>query len=51
MVELEIQKIIIKDIIDDLNHNAFGENSEMGNQTQKMYMRKITDAKYSKEKK
>ena len=46
MVELEISKIIIKDILDDLNKNAFEDNSEMGNQTQKMYMRKITDTKY-----
>ena len=46
MVELEIMKIIIKDILDDLNKNAFGLNSEIGNQTQQMYMKKITDAKY-----
>ena len=51
MVELEISKIIVKDILDDLNKNAFGESSEMGNQTQKMYMRKITDAKYSSNRK
>ena len=47
MVELEMDKMIIKNIIDDLNNNAFGENSEMGKQTQKMYMRKIADAKYN----
>ena len=47
MVELEIIKIIIKDILDDLNKNAFGLNSEIGNQTQQMYMKKITDAKYT----
>ena len=48
MVELEMDKMIIKHIIDDLNKNALGgENSEMGKQTQKMYMRKIADAKYT----
>ena len=47
MVELEIPKIIIKDFVDDLIKNAFGENSEMGNQTSKMFMRKITEAKYT----
>ena len=47
MVELEIDKIIIKDILDDLNNKALGKNSEMGAQTQKMYMRKITDTKYT----
>ena len=47
MVELEIQKIIIKNILDDLSNKAFGENSEMGKQTQKLYMRKIQDAKYT----
>ena len=47
MVELEIIKIIIKDILDDLNKNSFGLNSEIGNQTQQMYMKKITDAKYT----
>ena len=47
MVELEMDKTIIKNIIDDLNKNALGENSEMGKQTQKMYMKKIADAKYN----
>jgi hypothetical protein len=47
MVELEIQKIIIKNTLDDLSNKAFGENSEMGKQTQKLYMRKIQDAKYT----
>ena len=47
MLELEKDKIIIKDIIDDLNNKAFGDKSEMGSQTQKMYMKKITDAKYT----
>ena len=47
MVELEISKIIIKDFVDGLIKNAFGENSEMGNQTSKMFMRKITEAKYT----
>ena len=46
MIELEISKTIIKNIIDDLNNKAFGENSEMGNQTQKMYIKKITETKY-----
>ena len=30
MVNLQIPKIIIKDILDDLNKNSFGESSEMG---------------------
>ena len=47
MLELEKDKIIIKDIIDDLNNKAFGDKSEMGTQTQKMYMKKITEAKYT----
>ena len=47
MVELEMDKTIIKNIIDDLNKNTLGENSEMGKQTQKMYMKKIADAKYN----
>ena len=46
MVELEITKIIIKDILDDLDKTAFGKNSEVGNQTQQIYLKKIKDAKY-----
>ena len=46
LVELEVSKVIIKDILDDLNNNAFEKSPEMGNQTQKMYMRKITQTKY-----
>ena len=52
MIELEIVKIVIKEILDDLCDKAFQKSPEMGNQTQKMYMKKITQAKYSnKEKK
>jgi hypothetical protein len=52
MIELEIYRIVIKDMLDDLNDKTFQITSEMGQQTQKMYMKKITEAKYSsKEKK
>ena len=47
MIDLEISKIIIKDILDDLNKNAFGKNSEIGNQTQEIYMKNIQEAKYT----
>ncbi len=47
LVELEVSKIIIKDILDDLNNKAFEKSPEMGNQTQKMYIRKITQSKYT----
>ena len=46
MVQIEISKTTIKNLLDYLNTKAFGENSEMGAHTQKMYIRKITEAKY-----
>ena len=46
MVQLEISKTTIKNLLDYLNSKAFGENSEMGTHTQKMYIKKITEAKY-----
>ena len=50
MIELEIYRIVIKDMLDDLNDKVFQITSEMGQQTQKMYMKKITEAKYSEKK-
>ena len=46
MIQLEISKTTIKNLLDYLNTKAFGENSEMGTHTQKMYIRKITEAKF-----
>ena len=47
MTELEISKTIIKDILDDLSHKAFEKSVEMGKQTEKMYLKKIKQVKYT----
>jgi hypothetical protein len=47
MTELEISKTIIKDILDDLSHKAFEKSEEMGKQTEKMYLKKIKQVKYT----
>ena len=47
MTELELSKMFVKDILDDLNQKAFEKSVEMGNQTQKMYLKKIKQVKYT----
>ena len=46
MIDLEIQKVTIKNICDEINDKIFGKDSELGKQVQNIYLKHISSAKY-----
>ena len=46
MIDLEIPKVTIKNICDEINDKIFGKTSELGKQVQDIYIKYITSAKY-----
>ena len=46
MIGLEISKSIIKNVVDTLNNNIFGEGSEKYEKTKDIYHDLITKAQY-----
>ena len=47
MIDLEIQKVTIKNICDEINAKIFGKDSELGKQVQEVYLKYISSAKYA----
>ena len=47
MIDLEIQKVTIKNICDEINDKIFGKDSELGKQVQEVYLKYISSAKYA----
>ena len=47
LLEIEVSKIITKYILEEINKKAFGKESEIGKETQKLFMKKITSTKYT----
>ena len=46
MIDLEIPRVTIKNICDEINDKIFGKTSELGKQVQDIYIKYITSAKY-----
>ena len=46
LIDLEIPKVTIKNICDEINDKIFGKTSELGKQVQDIYIKYITSAKY-----
>ena len=47
MIDLEIQKVTIKNICDEINDKIFGKETDFGKQTSEQYINNITSANYS----
>ena len=47
LLEIEVSKVIVKNIVEEVNKKVFGKETDMGKETQQLFMTKITSTKYT----